>query len=425
MPAKTLRPFGGILCCLLWAMTASAETIHITSEPPGASVEIDGVFEGKTPYEMKVPSAYFKGPNRFRKALGTPMYVRISMEGYVTQELELTRGPISYVKYEGLYAYRSEYYVLKTDHFHFSLEKTAEKLTGSVVLAGAGSVPAKMSPDLSPEKIADVAGPSVVLLKCPEWSGTGFFLTETGVIATNAHVARGLRTMTAVDSSGKKRDATVVYVDDKMDLALLKAEGAEDERFPHLTLAATSDVHAGQSVIAIGNPGGGMPNTVTKGVVSGIGPLKSEPGTWIQTDAAINHGNSGGPLLNTQAEVIGLNTMGHRGKDMSVQGINFALSADDLTHMLARFYPQVSATTENGGSTHESTGRLDIESSPGDADIYVDDKFIGMTPSTLTLATGSHTIRLASKGFKDWGKDVEVLKDSRARLKITLEPLEP
>jgi len=424
MRAKSFPLICGIVLCLLWPAAAAADNLRITSEPSGATVEIDGVVVGKTPYEVKLPGGYFHGTRTvYGKRLGTPMHARISLAGYVTQELELTRGPIPWVNTYGVYY--GDYYLLKTDHFHFEFEKTAEKLTGSVRRASVGGAPAKMLPDLPPEKIVEMAAPAVLFLKCPEWTGTGFFVTETGVIATNAHVARGLRTMTAIDPSGKQWDATVVYVDDKLDLALLKAEG---EQFPHLTLGATSAVRPGETVLAIGNPGGGMPNTVTKGIVSAVGPLEGLHGTWVQTDAAVNHGNSGGPLLNAQAEVIGLNTLIHRGrgKDQSVQGIAFALSADDLTNLLARFYPRVAAASQGAanGQGDGSTGKIEIASTPEYAEIYVDDKLIGTTPSTISLPTGPHKIRVSSKGFKDWDKQVEILKDSQARLKATLEPLD-
>jgi serine protease Do len=81
-----------------------------------------------------------------------------------------------------------------------------------------------------------------------------------------------------------------------------------------------------------------MPFTVTKGIVSALGKFSAAgPGIWIQTDAAINPGNSGGPLLNTEGEVIGINTL--KLERRSVSGIGFALSATDLLAVLRKFYP--------------------------------------------------------------------------------------
>ena len=81
-----------------------------------------------------------------------------------------------------------------------------------------------------------------------------------------------------------------------------------------------------------------MPFTVTKGIVSAVGKLSAAgPGLWIQTDASLNPGNSGGPLLNSAGEVIGINTL--KLERSSVSGINFALSATDLLAVLRKFYP--------------------------------------------------------------------------------------
>jgi S1-C subfamily serine protease len=103
-------------------------------------------------------------------------------------------------------------------------------------------------------------------------------------------------------------------------------------------LLRTGNVRQGESVMAIGNPGGAMPFSVTKGIVSGIGKFSSAgPGLWIQTDASINPGNSGGPLLNARGEVIGINTLRLNKKDAT--GVGFALSASDLIAVLREYYP--------------------------------------------------------------------------------------
>jgi len=130
-------------------------------------------------------------------------------------------------------------------------------------------------------------------------------VTDTGVAVTNAHVAKGQTSLAATTANGQRFNARVEYIDQNMDLALLKLEGVN---FSHLTVSDLSTVRPGSSVIAIGSPSQGFQNTVTQGIVSAIGPMSNEPGTWIQTDAAINPGNSGGPLLNSSGEVIGITT---------------------------------------------------------------------------------------------------------------------
>ena len=131
------------------------------------------------------------------------------------------------------------------------------------------------------------------------------------------------------------KDCKIVYIDPELDVAFVKVEGTG---FPHLALMDTVNVRQGQTVLAIGNPGLGMPFAATKGIVSAVG--RSEMaihGTWIQTDAAINPGNSGGPLLNTFGEVVGMNTW--KIVDTGTQSIGFALSSTDLIILLHPFYP--------------------------------------------------------------------------------------
>ena len=150
-------------------------------------------------------------------------------------------------------------------------------------------------------------------------AGTGFLITGTGLIATNAHLARGEKTLVVLMSNGLQLEATVEYLDPELDIALLKIPG---NGFPHLALAGTASVRAGETVIAVGNPGEGMNISVTRGIVSSIGKYpEAGPGTWIQTDAPINPGNSGGPLLNMQGEVVGMST-----QRLIKSGINVAVS---------------------------------------------------------------------------------------------------
>jgi S1-C subfamily serine protease len=325
-----------VLLALL-APTVRADTLKITSNPSGARVEINGVTVGTTPYEEDVPGGYF---HRTKTALGRrlqhPMVARVSLTGYAVKEIEMTEGPMNWVSLKG--HDHGEYWLLKSRHFHAELEPLSSVFTGTI----ASDIPtvttesAARGPELSVEEIVEQAKPAVVCLKGLSKAGSGFFITETGVIATNAHVARGEPSLLATLASGQEIPAKVVYVDADRDIALVKAEGSD---FPHLTLAAAGTVRQGESVIAIGNPGGGMLFSVTKGIVSAVGRLnRFGPGIWIQTDAAINPGNSGGPLLNSRGEVIGINTMGVRGANIS--GINFALSATDLLKVLEQFYPK-------------------------------------------------------------------------------------
>jgi S1-C subfamily serine protease len=280
----------------------------------------------------------------------------------------------------------------------------------------------------------------VVYLKALDHSGTGFFVTETGVIATNAHVARGETTMLAVLPSGVQLNAKVVYVDAELDIALAKVEPPSPEAvFPYVPLAEADTVQQGETVLAIGCPGDAMLFSVTKGVVSAVGRFPSAgPGIWIQTDAQINPGNSGGPLMNSRGEVIGLNTQKLIKKN--VTGIGFALSATDLLNVLRRFYPPANSPAAAKGATPEkvsawgaapepqvlaaesatiATGTV-ILTDPNGAEILVDEKFVGNIPAMLSLPVGMHRFAVRVNGSADWTRQVEVLKGSQVTLKADL-----
>ena len=313
-----------------------SDTLKITSNPPGATVEINGVSVGTTPYEEEVPGGYF---HKTRTALGRrlehPMAARISLPGYASKEVQMTDGPMNWVSLKG--HSHGEYWLLKMKHFHVDLEPVGKIFTGTISadISEATSPVTDAEPSLRVEDIVARAKPAVVSLKSTTKSGSGFFITETGIIATNAHLARGEQALLTTLAGGQQLDAKVVYIDPDRDIALAKADGDE---FPHLALAAVGSIRQGETVIAIGNPGGAMSFSVTKGIVSAIGKFSSAgPGIWIQTDATINPGNSGGPLLNARGKVIGINTLKLEKKN--VTGIGFALSASDLLDILQRFYP--------------------------------------------------------------------------------------
>lgn len=403
-----------LITCVIAAPAARANTLTIMSTPPGATVVIDGVTVGSTPYEAKFPGGYFhKTHTVFGQRLEHPMVARISKEGFTTKEIELTYGPLPWVAVNG--RYHGNYWLLKSEHFSVVLEPLSKVFTGKVAAALATAPRVSMRPEMPIEQVVQVAGPAIVLVQTPEGSGTGFFVTETGVIATNAHVARESSNPLVITPAGAQLAGRVVYVDAELDLALLKVDGTG---FPHLPLAELATVRPGETVVAIGNPARALPNTVTKGIVSAVGPkAQLGPGIWIQTDAAINPGNSGGPLLNTSGEVVGITTrkefreLGAEGRPL--QGIGFALSASDLLEVLRRFYPNVSA---GEAAQTEGSGTVSVSSEPSGAEIYVDGKFVGNTPSAFKLAAGQHRIAVKTAGRQAWERELEVLKDSQVNL---------
>jgi len=410
---RTLFLFASLLPFI--AEPARADTLRITSTPPEATVEIDGVVVGTTPYEMKVPGGYFhRTLTVFGARLGHAMTLRVSMDGYATKEIVMTEGPVRWVSLTGID--KGEYWLLKTDHFDVALKPVSKSFTGAVTATLAGNSTIEMRPELPVEDVVQQSKPAVVLLRGAEKQGSGFFITETGVIATNAHVARGEDTLVAEMSTGPRLEASVVYIDDEKDIALAKVDGAG---FQHLTLANLTTVRQGQTVVALGNPGHGLPFSATRGIVSAVGESEGNGrGTWIQTDAAINPGNSGGPLLNGHAEVVGINTQKVVAKGF--QGIGFALSSNDLIEVLHRFYPAVTAPPSPPREATGEFGTVTVSSDPDGADVYLDGKFVGNTPAVLKIPVGEHAVRLTSPNRTDWQRAVEMLKDSEINLKAKL-----
>jgi hypothetical protein len=328
----------------LWLSTAAVvslgtaclrgDTLTITSKPSGATVEINGVAVGVTPYEEEMPGGYFhKTKTSVGRRLEHAMTARVSRAGYTSKEIQMTEGPMNWVSLKG--HNHGEYWLLKAKHFHVELDPVAKVFTGKIAVdvSGEFATAGKSETLLAAEDVVARAKPAVVRLESLTKSGSGFFVTGTGLIATNAHLARGEASLMVMLADGQQIEGNVVYTSADRDIALVKVDG---EEYPYLTLLRTGNVRQGESVIAIGNPGGAMPFSVTKGIVSGIGKLSAAgPGLWIQTDASINPGNSGGPLLNARGEVIGINTM----KSSKMTGVGFALSASDLIAVLREYYP--------------------------------------------------------------------------------------
>lgn len=167
----------------------------------------------------------------------------------------------------------------------------------------------------------------------PAGSGSGFFFTPDGLLLTNDHVVEGGPFVEVTLAEGSTHRAEVVGRDPDTDLAVLAIAGAG---LPCLGFADARHVRVGQIAIAVGNPLG-FSHTVTSGVVSAVGrSLRTSAGRLVddvvQTDAALNPGNSGGPLVNTAAQVIGVNTAVIR----PAQGIAFAISSNTAMHVAGR-----------------------------------------------------------------------------------------
>jgi S1-C subfamily serine protease len=190
--------------------------------------------------------------------------------------------------------------------------------------------------------VTDRVGPAVVRVetgpkvKTPRERGglgSGIVISPDGLVLTNSHVVGASKEIRLRDTEGVVTDARVLGVDPDTDLALLRADGSRD--LPYASLGNSKSLRRGQLVVAIGNPLG-FESTVTAGVVSALGrSIRSVSGRTIedviQTDAALNPGNSGGPLVSTRGEVIGINTAIIAG----AQGICFAVASNTAQFVLS------------------------------------------------------------------------------------------
>lgn len=215
-------------------------------------------------------------------------------------------------------------------------------LSGNLGMGGGGSKTYKVNEQSAVIDVAKKVSPSVVSITSEgstlslfgsvqktKSAGTGFIVDANGLIATNKHVVSDKNaTYSVFTNDGKEYKAEVKALDPLNDIAFIKIDG---KNLPVAELGNSDDLQVGQSVVAIGNALGQYQNTVTTGVVSGIGraiEAGDSTGTSaeslenvIQTDAAINPGNSGGPLVNIAGQVIGINTA----VDQQGQSIGFAI----------------------------------------------------------------------------------------------------
>lgn len=176
-----------------------------------------------------------------------------------------------------------------------------------------------------------------------QYIGTGFIIKKEGIIVTNKHVVNTQTEYTVIDEKGNKYEVDKIYRDPSNDIAIISIKNPPIAGLPVISLGTSSNLQVGQSVIAIGTALGEFRNTVTTGVVSGLGRGITAGSLYegfaerldnvIQTDAAINPGNSGGPLLNARGQVIGVNTA----VSAAGQNIGFAIPIDIVKESLENF----------------------------------------------------------------------------------------
>lgn len=214
---------------------------------------------------------------------------------------------------------------------------------------------AKVVADISPSVVTIVgnyASDDVVsTYNKPTLHGSGVIYRSNGHIITNAHVVKDIKNLTVVLSDGSMFPGTVLYADDIADLAIVKIDKLG---LIPITMADINTIESGKTAIAIGTPVSlSMRNTVTRGVVCAAGvAINDSHYKLIQTDATVNPGNSGGPLLNTKGELIGINSSKYA--SVSIDNMAFAIPVDTVQYAISQFEsngkiirPELDFTLEN------------------------------------------------------------------------------
>jgi S1-C subfamily serine protease len=209
------------------------------------------------------------------------------------------------------------------DAYSQTVTAVAEQVSPAVVKIEVHAPEASSPPGRGPRRPSDESG----------GSGSGFVMTPDGYVLTNSHVVSGARRIHAIFQDGEKVPAHLVGDDPQTDIAIVRIDAPN---LVALAFADSSELKVGQVAIAVGNPYG-FDCTVTAGVVSALGrSLRTKTGHLvddvIQTDAALNPGNSGGPLVDSRGRVIGVNTA----MIMPAQGICFAIAANTAGFVMGK-----------------------------------------------------------------------------------------
>ncbi len=276
------------------------------------------------------------------------------------------------------------------------------------------------------ERVYANARPAVVSIESDEGTGSGSIISADGLILTNAHVIGNSRTVKVRLEDGRVLEGRVVGYGDGLDLAAVRIQG---NNFPTIPLASAA-AKVGQKAFAIGNPFG-LEGTFTTGIVSRI---DNERGL-IQTDAAINPGNSGGPLLNSQGQLIGVNTSIYAiSRDSGNIGIGFAINTNRVQPFLTAVRDGSAPQTPQSGLVAQSImlngtpvqGRLDSNSSvlEDDNSYYSRYTFEGRAGQRLVIEMTSSEVDayliLLSPNGDDLGQDDNGAGGKNSKLTITL-----
>jgi putative serine protease PepD len=220
--------------------------------------------------------------------------------------------------------------------------------------------------------------------------GSGFVVDDAGHIVTNQHVVDGANSIEVAFADGTKAKAKVVGQDASSDVAVIQVEGVDAANLHPLSWADSSKVQVGDSVVALGSPYG-LEGTLTAGIVSALNRSIEAPNNYtitgaIQTDAPINHGNSGGPLLNSAGQVIGINSQiesdsgDNSGIGFAVASANAKRVADQIIAGKDVAHPYLGIQLSDAAEGGATVAAISDDSPAGDAGVKTGD--------TITAADG-------------------------------------
>ncbi|HEY9706514.1 MAG TPA: trypsin-like peptidase domain-containing protein [Allocoleopsis sp.] len=223
--------------------------------------------------------------------------------------------------------------------------------------------------------------PAVVSIQTNDGSGSGSIVTSDGIILTNDHVVRGANRVLIVTNNGKRYQGQVIANDQTNDLALVKITA--NQRFPTVRLADPNSIQVGQKVYAIGSPFG-LSGTLTTGILSRI----SNNGD-LQTDARLNPGNSGGPLLNSKAELIGVNKAILRTRGQGNTGIGFATNVVIAKNFISR---NRNNSPNNTNNTNRPTNKIRLGVTINSSTFMIQSVEPGSLASNIGLRPGDRIV---------------------------------
>jgi 2-alkenal reductase len=261
-------------------------------------------------------------------------------------------------------------------------------------------------------------------------SGSGVIISSDGYIVTNNHVVENANDLTVILSDGTQLPAQLVSTDIFADLAVLKVDG----QMPAvITIGNSDNLKSGETVIAIGSPLGEFRNTVTVGVISATGRSLDTGNGYtmedlLQTDAAINQGNSGGPLVNLNGELIGINSLivrGGNGSTAVAEGLGFAIPSNTVRFIADRIITQGHFARPNLGVSYQAITPSIARryALPAQWGAYVTNVDFGSPAATAGLKRGDIIISIDDQSIDEQNSYINVLFEHQPGDQVTIKAL--